>query len=68
MNLCCKYAQKINSINDLLINPQWPSVPEESLHQEQRKDLKLAVLINYLENGVFSKKEKEARKYAATAT
>ena len=56
------------SITDLLTTPPQPSVSGGSLHQEQRKDPKLAVLINYLEDGVLPKEEKEARKTAAIAT
>ena len=56
------------SITDLLTTPPQPSVLEGSLHQEQRKDPKLAVLINYLENGVLPREEKEARKTVAIAT
>ena len=43
-------------------------MPESNLHQEQRKDPKLAVFINYLEDGVLPQDEKEARKIAALAT
>ena len=56
------------SITDLLTTSPQPSVSGGSLHQEQRKDPRLAVLINYLEDGVLPKEEKEARKTAAIAT
>lgn len=43
-------------------------MPESNFHQEQRKDPKLSVFINYLEDGVLSQDEKEARKTATLAT
>ena len=72
MNLCCIYVcteKKTNdNITDLLSTPPQPSIPDDSLCQEQRKDPKLAVLINYLENGALPKEENEVRKTAALAT
>lgn len=38
------------------------------IHQEQKKDSKLKVIITYLEEGVLPQDEKEARKIAALAT
>ena len=55
-------------ITDLLSSPPQTSVSENDLYQEQRKDLKLAVFIDYLEGGVLPQDEKEARKMVALAT
>ena len=55
-------------ITDLLCCPPQTRMLESNLHQEQRKNPKLAVFINYLEDGVLPQDEKEARKTAALAT
>ena len=55
-------------ITDLLAAPPQTSVSENDLYQEQRKDPKLAVFIDYLEDGVLPQDEKEARKTVALAT
>ena len=39
-------------ITDLLAAPLQTSMSENNVHQEQRKDPKLAVLIDYLEDRV----------------
>ena len=57
-----------NNVTNLLTTPLQPSAPEDSLYQEQRKYPKLAVIIDYLENEVLPKEEKEARKTAMIAT
>ena len=64
----CSEEKTNDNVTDLLTTPPLPSIPDNSLYQEQRKDLKLAVLIEYLENGTLPKEEKEARKTAALAT
>ena len=61
-------TEENNNITDLLTTPPQHGAPESSLYQEQKKDQKLAVIIDYLENGVLLKEEKEARKTAMIAT
>ena len=44
------------------------NLPVNNLHQEQRKDPKLVVYFDYLENDILLEDDKEARKTAALAT
>jgi len=60
----CTEEKTNDNVTNLLSTPPQPSIPDDSLCQEQRKDPKLAVLINYLENGALPKEENEARKMA----
>ena len=45
-----------------------PLLSEINLHHEQRKDPKLTMFFDYLENDILPQDEKGARKIAALAT
>ena len=64
----CTEEKTNDNVTNLLSTPPQLSIPDDSLCQEQRKDPKLAVLINYLENGALPKEENEARKMATLAS